>query len=188
MREAEELKRNDVWITWNPSPHPIPEESLSIFSSKIKQISCSHVVLEEKDPVLQGTWGETGKEKGAKKLAVFIPFPFYQISSPRHIILSHPQGKQRIKAGSRGSSGQRTPWTTSYCPFNRKGPFCKAQLHLNTAITELIALSTEGLLDAESEEMQIKCKVLTSRWEVLGSSSSLLTRSMYSRTGRKGPS
>lgn len=68
---------------------------------------------------------------------------------------------------------------------NRSGPFSKA---LNTAIIDLITLFRECLLNDRSKEMQIKHNVLTSLWEVVGSSSSLLTRSMYSRTGLKGPS
>lgn len=43
-------------------------------------------------------------------------------------------------------------------------------------------------LNWHPRKTDIKWNVLTSLWEVLGSSSSLLTRSIYSRTGLNGPS
>lgn len=146
---------------------PFPKKSSHILSSKIKQNFCGHKVLDEKDPVLQGTWRETGKEKGTRsqKLAVFIPFPFYQVSPPGlrtflcHVIIPHLTESRGITTGRR-CSGQRTSWTIFIMAhFNRNGSFSK----VNTAIIDLITVFRECLLNDRRNANQIQCTYITMR-------------------------
>lgn len=83
---------------------PFSKGSSHILFSKIKQIFCGHMVLDEKGPVLQGAEEiqERRRTQGAKKLAVLIPFPFHQIH-PQGLALSCVMSSFHILTDSRGT-------------------------------------------------------------------------------------